>query len=89
MDDIDVKGECDDSLCENFDIGNWDDDDDTNNEAHIEQENDAGDVHSDLMIVLSQQLDTEVAREHKLMTVTISSNLDLYVGLKTKARKSL
>ena len=54
MDNIDTEGEYVGASCENLTVGNWDDvDDDTDDKSHIEQKDDAGDVHGDLMIVLS------------------------------------
>ena len=83
IDDIDAEREYGGALCENFDLGNQDgDDDDTNDEAHIDLKDATGDDHGDPMIILPQQADMDIAREHKVMIVTISSNQDLYVGLK-------
>ena len=48
MDDIDAEGEHGSAPIENFDTGNWDDD-----EAHSYQEDAADDDASDLMILLS------------------------------------
>ena len=61
MDDIEVEEEYDAPLTENFDLGDRDNNDETNNEANIVQQDEAGDISANPMMILSRQVNTDVA----------------------------
>ena len=80
--DIEVEKEYDTPLVENINIGNVDGDDKTNDEVNIVQQDKANETYVNPMMVLSQQVNMNAARDENVINLALNNIQELYVRLR-------
>ena len=89
MDDIETEEEYDAHPVEDFNLGDQDDDHDTDGEDDIVQQDEGGNTYADPVISFSRQINMEAARDHDMYVMSSNTTQELYIGQRFKDTKSM
>ena len=89
MDDFETEEEYDVPPTKNVNMVDMGNDDNINGEHDIGQHGEPGSIHTDPMMVLSQQFNIDVMRHQEVTNKALNDTHELYIGQKFNANRSM